>query len=337
MISIIVPVYGVEKYLRQCIESIVSQSYTDIEIILVDDGSPDNCPKICDEYAETDSRVKVIHKQNGGLVSARQAGLEAANGEYIGFVDGDDRICPDMYETMADAVLKYSPDMVVSEFYCDFENRTESSSQCFSEGFYDKIGLLKEIYPVMLYSGSFYRFGITPNCWSKLFKAELLKKYLPNVDKRIKMGEDAAFTYPCLLNADSLYCIKKPLYRYRILNTSMSRGYDDKLENIIYLPYEAIRSANDKSNFDMSAQIAYYHIYLANFVIRNEAKSNKKDSGFVKRILNDDELKKNAYSVSDDGLPKHTALIVHAIRKKSVFLLNMYIRFMGIYLKRVKK
>ena len=96
-VSIIVPVYKVEKYLRKCIDSIINQTLKDIEIILVDDGSPDNCGKICDEYAAKDTRIKVIHKENGGLSSARNAGMEVAEGEYIGFVDSDDWIESDMY------------------------------------------------------------------------------------------------------------------------------------------------------------------------------------------------------------------------------------------------
>ena len=98
MFSIIVAIYKVEKYLSQCIESILAQSYKNFELILVDDGSPDNCPVICDEYAKTDSRIKVVHKNNGGLVSARKAGIEIASGEYICFVDGDDFVQYDMLE-----------------------------------------------------------------------------------------------------------------------------------------------------------------------------------------------------------------------------------------------
>lgn len=261
MISVIVPIYGVEKFIKKCIDSIIHQRYNNIEIILVDDGSKDDCPQICDEYAKKDSRIRVIHKENGGLVSARQAGLEAATGDYVGFVDGDDWIEPDMYEKMAEAAEKYSPDVICSEFYSVFDDRDEVSCQCFDEGFYNKERLIKEIYPTMLYSGKYYRFGISPNCWSKLFKKELLKKFLPIADTRIKMGEDAAFTYPCMLGAESMYCIKKPMYRYRILSSSMSRGYDKGLESIIFLPYEAIKKANETSEFDIANQLAYYHIY----------------------------------------------------------------------------
>ena len=103
LISVIVPVYKVEQYLDECVQSIRNQTYTNLEIILVDDGSPDRCPEMCDEYARQDSRIKVIHKPNGGLSSARNAGLDIATGEYVGFVDSDDIVKPNMYETLLSA------------------------------------------------------------------------------------------------------------------------------------------------------------------------------------------------------------------------------------------
>ena len=99
-ISVIIPIYKVEKYLNRCVESVVNQSYQNLEIILVDDGSPDNCPKMCDDWAEKDNRIKVIHKENGGLSDARNAGLKVAMGEYISFVDSDDWIAKDFYEVL---------------------------------------------------------------------------------------------------------------------------------------------------------------------------------------------------------------------------------------------
>ena len=99
-ISVIVPVYNVEKYLHECVDSILTQTFTDFELILVDDGSPDNCPVICDEYASKDKRIKVIHKENGGGAQSRNVGLDCSRGAYIGFVDSDDHILPDMYEKM---------------------------------------------------------------------------------------------------------------------------------------------------------------------------------------------------------------------------------------------
>ena len=107
LVSVIVPVYKVEGYLDECIQSIISQTYTNLEIILVDDGSPDRCPKMCDEWAEKDSRIKVIHKVNGGLSSARNVGLDEASGDYISFVDSDDFFDPKMYEELCDGIKRY--------------------------------------------------------------------------------------------------------------------------------------------------------------------------------------------------------------------------------------
>ncbi|MBR8702625.1 glycosyltransferase family 2 protein [Porphyromonas levii] len=109
-LSIIVPVYNVEKYLNECVDSILGQDFTDFELILVDDGSPDNCPAICDEYAEKDNRVIVIHKENGGLSSARNAGIDICKGEYIWFIDSDDYIYPGSFAAIADTLLKHSVD-----------------------------------------------------------------------------------------------------------------------------------------------------------------------------------------------------------------------------------
>lgn len=122
LISVIVPVYKVEKYLCRCIDSIIAQTYANLQIILVDDGSPDESGAICDYYAAGDSRIKVIHKENGGLSDARNAGLEAACGSYIGFVDSDDYICPDMYEKLYNAVMACNADMAVCNFRYVDEN-----------------------------------------------------------------------------------------------------------------------------------------------------------------------------------------------------------------------
>ena len=121
LISVIVPVYKVEKYLDRCIDSIIHQTYTNLEIILVDDGSPDGCPAMCDKWAEKDSRIKVIHKENGGLSSARNAGLDVASGEFFGFVDSDDYILPEMYETLCKLITENEADLSI----CSFEQVDE--------------------------------------------------------------------------------------------------------------------------------------------------------------------------------------------------------------------
>ena len=121
-ISIIVPVYNVEKYLEKCVRSILAQTFTDFELILVDDGSPDSSGAMCDQFAEQDQRVKVIHKENGGLSDARNAGIEIATGEYLGFVDSDDYIADDMYELLYTNIVK-DADLSICGIYDVYEER----------------------------------------------------------------------------------------------------------------------------------------------------------------------------------------------------------------------
>lgn len=126
LLSIIVPVYDVENYLQKCIDSILAQTFTDFELILVDDGSPDNCPALCDAAAAKDARIRVLHQKNGGLSAARNAGLDVARGEWIGFVDSDDYIAPEMYETLYKAVQSTGADLAL----CDYVKVDETGALC---------------------------------------------------------------------------------------------------------------------------------------------------------------------------------------------------------------
>lgn len=331
LFSIIIPVYNVEKYLNKCVDSVLNQTFTDFEVILVDDGSPDNCPAICDSYAEKDNRVKVIHKQNGGLINARKSGLEAASGGYIGFVDSDDWIEPEMYELFAQMIEKYSPDMVLSDFYFDNEKELVNSEQLFEQEFYDKSALKEKLYPKMLFSGIYYKFGVNPCCWSKVYKKELLKKNLPLVDGRIKMGEDAAFTYPCLIDAQSVATIKKPCYHYILNPDSMTKAYDKKLKSIIFLPYNRLKEKSCESGIDMEKQTDYYLIYLANFLIRNETQAESISDG-INVLISNNDLYNTASRVDTSSLPIHIKVLTAILKYKSKVLLRLYIKLFKNYL-----
>ena len=142
-ISVIVPVYKVEQYLKRCVDSILHQTFSDLEVILVDDGSPDNCPAMCDKYAGTDSRVKVIHQKNAGVSAARNAGLSVASGEYITFVDSDDFIDPQMYEKMLAVAEKYDCDVVMCDCMKEFPDHQEVYTHNIRPGFYRLHSLLR--------------------------------------------------------------------------------------------------------------------------------------------------------------------------------------------------
>lgn len=226
-LSVIVPVYHVEKYLSECIESIINQTFQDMEIILVDDGGDDLCPRICDEYAERDTRIHVVHKKNGGLVSARKAGLKIATGKYIAFVDGDDYIDRTMYEFLYKKAIETNADIVAEGFEILFPDKCEIWKDDVSEGFYNKEELEKKIYPVMMCHDNMLKRNVAPAIWCKIFKKELILQVLPRLDEEIKDGEDAAVTYVCLFHAQNAFFSKNSShYKYRVNDVSMSRSFD---------------------------------------------------------------------------------------------------------------
>ncbi len=337
MISIIVPIYKVEKYLDECIKSIINQTYRDLEIILVDDGSPDNCPAICDKYAKQDSRIKVIHKENGGLVSARKAGLNEATAEYACFVDGDDWIEKDMYSLIAHEIAENHADCVITQFYFDYPGKAEKSEYKLNKPFYSRSEIENEIFPTMLFDNRYYRFGIYPCCCTKVFRRELLQKHLTQMDNRIRMGEDIAFTYPCLMESESLSFIDRPLYHYRLNPESMTNAYDPVLQEVILLPYYALVNKTGELKVDLSAQLPYYLLYLVNFVIRNEAnvnnpKTKEQKAAIIDSLLNNDEIVGAMEHIDKSLLPAHTRLLCLSIKKRSRFMLQKYIKLLRNFL-----
>lgn len=219
--SVIVPIYNVENYLKKCVDSLISQEFKDVEILLVDDGSPDNCPSICDEYAKIDSRIRVIHKTNGGLVSARQAGCKAAKGQYILNVDGDDWVKSEYFECLNTIIEEYTPDYVCFGAF-HVQEGVETPHLCnMKAGYYDLKAIQNNIYPQLIENSTGQYFS--PAVWSKAIKRDIYVQCQLAIDTRIKIGEDHACTKPALVKAKSLYIINKCLYCYRINPLSMTK------------------------------------------------------------------------------------------------------------------
>ena len=211
LISVIVPIYNVEKYIRKCIDSILAQTYKNLEVILVDDGSPDNCGNICDYYSEMDKRIKVIHKQNGGLSDARNAGLEIASGEYIGFIDSDDYIHPDMYRLLHQNLVESKSD--IAECAVERIYKDKVINGCTGEV---KIFSGEDALRIHLESDGE---GYMPRTavWSKLFRRKLWEGV------RFPKGhihEDYLITTQMLYRSKSVCCIDKCLYTHIYTNSS---------------------------------------------------------------------------------------------------------------------
>ncbi len=216
VISIIVPIFNVEDYLDKCIKSILSQSYTNLEIILIDDGSTDKSGKICEYYATQDKRVKVIHKENGGLVSARKKGLEVATGNFIGFVDGDDYILETMYEELLMAIEKSHADIVDSGYYCNNEIRVKQA-YALEKNNYDICETLKE-----KILGSRIDNLISPSIWSKLFRRDTIVASYSLVPDTQSYGEDLICLTACICANVTMHYIREAYYCYKWRDDSMS-------------------------------------------------------------------------------------------------------------------
>lgn len=261
-VSIIVPIYNVEAELRKCVSSILAQTYKDIEVILVDDGSPDNCGAICDEYASKDNRVVVIHKENGGLVNARKSGLEKSTGRFISYVDGDDWIEEDFIQSLVDCQKKYDVDMVAAGFSKDIGNISDDHANVIPTGFYDKQKMIAEVYPRMICAGPYFYFGICSYVWNKLFKRELLWDSQMAVDPRISVGEDTSVVFSVLLKSNSLYISDNASYHYYQKAFSMLKSMDSlekEKEKVRWLNDYLVESLKDApAEYNLMGQIERY-------------------------------------------------------------------------------
>lgn len=203
LISVIIPIYNVEQYLNQCLQSICMQSYKNLEIILVDDGSSDHGPEMCDEWAEKDSRIHVIHKKNGGLSEARNVGISCAKGEYIAFVDSDDWVEKDLYQKLWNELHKNNAQIAACRIVKAFESTLESQ-KIYSE---QKIFTSKEALQTLLMGRDFCAVA-----WNKLYRRDVIG------DIRFPVGrlhEDEFFTYRVIANASRLVLVPEAQYYYR--------------------------------------------------------------------------------------------------------------------------
>lgn len=224
-ISVIITVYNTAPYLEQCLDSVLKQTYQNLEIILVDDGSRDESPQICDAYAKKDSRVLVIHQENKGAPRARKTGYAASHGRYISIIDSDDWLEPVMLETLYNALTTQQTDVAMCGKYEDMDGVSRSIYPEIPAGRYEGKRLATDIYPNLIVNKRFFEWGIFPSFWDKLFKREVLMPYLMEVDDRLPMGNDAAGVYPTILHVKSICVMHECLYHYRQTDHSMVRTF----------------------------------------------------------------------------------------------------------------
>lgn len=273
LISVIVPIYGVEKYLDKCIESLVTQTHKDLEIILVDDGSKDNCPIICDEWAKKDARIKVVHKENGGLSDARNAGIPYVTGEYVSFIDSDDYIEPTFYEKLLTAMTVQNAEIAeCGTRYVDEEGNElklrQSQDNCF-----DTLSAL-----AMLVQEK----GLFQTVWNKLYRREVIDGIL---FEKGKYNEDEFWTYRVFDRAKKIVSIKEPLYNYLQRGSSIiGVGYNIRRLDGLDALYERklyLRKYSDLTDL-LDRQFAFVALWHLQNVLRHLKGAVKKQT--VKKI-----------------------------------------------------
>ena len=249
LISVIVPIYNVEDYLNRCVDSIINQTYKNLEIILVDDGSPDNCPKMCDDYAKKDSRIKVVHKENGGLSDARNAGMKVATGGYVSFIDSDDYVSLDFYEILLQTMIDNDSDIVECSVVKFYENeKFDEYSDDLKVTNYETVDAL---------DGLISENPFKQHVWNKLYKSSVALDIPYAVGK---LNEDEFWTYQVFGKAKKVTRINKTMYYYFQRNGSIM-GNSYNIRRLDALEGKVNRQAYIEKNFPILTTKAKVDLY----------------------------------------------------------------------------
>lgn len=327
LISVIVPVYNVEKYINKCIDSIINQTYKNIEIILIDDGSTDNSGKICDEYSKKDNRVKVIHKKNSGVSSTRNIGIQKAIGEWIAFVDSDDWIELNFCEEMLLTAVEEGADCVICKCNKVRNEETNKSEHKNQKELYNSREFLIKVLNVQ----SGYGF-----CHSKMIKKETIKGI--TFDTQLKVGEDALFNIQIAENMKKIVFNGNPLYNYRINGESVVRRYDieyankyrksmQKAKEYLLRKYE-----NDESIKQNLHNYIMYHLLLilVNYCCNSDNNLNMiSQIKLLKKVCNIDEFK--------EALKKSNYKELSITRKITLFTLKYKMYIIAIIIGKIRR
>lgn len=299
LISIVVPIYNVEKYLDRCVTSIINQTYSNLEIILVDDGSPDCCPQMCDEWAKKDSRIRVIHKQNAGLGMARNTGIDHANGKYICFFDSDDYIAENTIDLAYNAAIERNADMVTFGLTdVDIDERELGRDVSPIYGFYQHQQVINEFLPILVCDELKSASGITvcASACTVLFKKKIFEDYqIRFKSERELISEDMYFLLGLCKYIDSVVVLPKALYFYTCNLNSLSHTYrEDRFEKIKYCYFMCIQKAVE-NEYDGEVLIRISALFFGYMIgamkhIAVEKFGVKKEKELITEIVDDQVL-----------------------------------------------
>ncbi len=322
LISVIIPVYNAESYFKECMASVLCQTYTHLEVILVNDGSTDGSGALCDHYAALDNRVKVIHKENGGPMSAVLEGAGRASGDYLAFMDSDDWVDTVMLEELTEQLTGCEGEMVCSNYIIEKKDRSIPMIQSLSPGVYDRKQLEEEVFPQLL--GQEVRRIHYSRCM-KLISRKLVLENLKHCNLRLTMGEDMNLILPCILDARRLVVVEKGLYyHYRFVDASLVHKYRPGLYEMIGLLYHTLEKLLSEKGFsedaqsgkgrklsaDWSRRLKEEYLHLFFLVIKNELRGPAKGcAGRLQRMIRQEKAWKDLEDITITAEGKATRLL----------------------------
>lgn len=269
-VSIIVTIYNKSMHLKKCIESLTNQTLTNIEIILVNDGSTDSSLEICNAYHSRDKRIRIVDKKNEGVVKARIDGVREAHGEYVSIIDADDWADHNYYEKAYCKAKENDADIIVTGYTENHIDKTIPIKMSVPDGLYLKNDKDNSLLNNMIYNGSYYHAGINPSLWNKLIKNDSLLQEVRNVDLSIQLGEDGAALYPMMAKAGCIIVDNdNQAYHYRIEEGTLSRQFDKRQlsKTLILLNYLRTR-LGELSELDFTLQLDYYSVFMITLGVR---------------------------------------------------------------------
>lgn len=337
-VSLIVPVHKTEAYLHRCIDSILEQTFQNFELILVDDGSPDGCPEICNQYARKDTRVKVIHQTNRGQTRARQTGLKKSRGRYVWFIDSDDWLEPEAVEILLEAASHSRADIITFGVFFEYSSHNVKLTQPIKTGYLAKTDLEKHIYPKMIYSGNFFFFGVYAAMWNKLFHRSVVETNLMNVHPGIKIGEDGLTTYASFLDAKKVHVLEEAhLYHYRDNHPSITRSHHaDQFDNALALIKHLRQINTNKKVYDLSKQIDYYlmyniwSIFIEEFYHKHPRKFRDRYN-YLKSIIHHKDVIEPAKNISTDHMKPKFKIFFNLLKEQRTLNLVILSAVLGWY------
>lgn len=327
IISIIIPIYNVEDHLQNCIDSVLEQSFTSFELILVNDGSQDKCGQICEAYAKKDSRIKVFHQKNKGVSSARNTGIDNAIGDYLAFIDPDDIILPNMYEVLMKYATEYTADVTVCQY--NQKNEIEKSDKTPQVWKKTKTAInheeiMNEIFPNLLVNNTF---SLIP-CFNKLYKRSIFDIYHIRFDEYKSFGEDKQFNLNILPNIGTLVFVNKPLYIYfKRQGESLSQVF--RRDFYYYLLDDKRFLINICEKYNLNQYITIINelfitkvlIFIQDVIINSQLSKNIKND-ILFETINHEDFKKNIKHYKTNSIYYKTLKYL-SIRKNKNYLFKL--------------